>query len=87
MLSLIIGTIVIGLIVGLLGRLIVPGRDPIGILGTIVLGIAGSVIGGFVGRAIFHDQRLHFVLAVIAAALLVIVMRRTGVGGRRRAYW
>jgi len=91
MLNLIIGMIVIGLIVGLLGRLIVPGRDPIGILATILLGIAGSFIGGFVGRAIFHDQRWHFILAVLAAALLVIVMRRVGYGGRRgfgrRAYW
>lgn len=83
MFSLIIGTIVIGLIVGLLGRLIVPGRDPIGVIGTILLGIAGSVVGGFIGRALFHDQKAHFILAVIAAALLVLVMRRVGVGRRR----
>lgn len=87
MLSLIIGTIIIGLIVGLLGRLIVPGRDPIGIIGTILLGIAGSVIGGFVGRALFHSQGTHFILAVICAAILVLIMRRVGFGGRRRAYW
>jgi uncharacterized membrane protein YeaQ/YmgE (transglycosylase-associated protein family) len=92
MLSLIIGIVIIGLIVGLLGRLIVPGRDPIGIIATILLGIAGSFIGGFVGRALFHSTGTHFILSVICAALLVLVMRRVGYGGRRagfgrRAYW
>jgi uncharacterized membrane protein YeaQ/YmgE (transglycosylase-associated protein family) len=84
MLSLIIGTIVIGLIVGLIGRLIVPGRDPMGIGGTILLGIAGSVIGGFIGRALFPGrQGGHFILAVIVAALLILILRRTGYGRRR----
>jgi uncharacterized membrane protein YeaQ/YmgE (transglycosylase-associated protein family) len=83
MLTLIIGTIIIGLIVGLLGRLIVPGRDPIGIVGTILLGIAGSIIGGFIGRAIFHSSGTHFILAVICSALIILILRRTGVGRRR----
>jgi len=87
MLMLIITTIIIGLVIGLLGRLIVPGRDPIGIIGTILLGIAGSVIGGFVGRALFHSAGTHFILSVICAALLVLVMRRVGVGCRRRVYY
>ncbi len=83
MLTLIVGTIIIGFIVGLLGRLIVPGRDPIGIVGTILLGIAGSIIGGFIGRAIFHSQGTHFILAVICSALIILVLRRTGAGRRR----
>ena len=83
MLGLIIGTIVIGLIVGALGRLIVPGRDPMGIIGTILLGIAGSVIGGFIGRALFHDAKAHFILAVIVSALIILVLRRSGFGRRR----
>jgi uncharacterized membrane protein YeaQ/YmgE (transglycosylase-associated protein family) len=83
MVGLIIGMIVIGLIVGLLGRLIVPGRDPIGIVPTILLGIAGSIAGGFIGRAIFHSRGPHFILSVICAALLIVLLRRSGAG---RAY-
>jgi uncharacterized membrane protein YeaQ/YmgE (transglycosylase-associated protein family) len=46
MVTFIIVLIIIGLIAGLIARLLVPGRDPIGILGTIILGIVGSFIGG-----------------------------------------
>lgn len=49
MLMFIITLLVIGLIAGFLARLIVPGDDPLGIAGTIVLGIVGSFIGGFLG--------------------------------------
>jgi uncharacterized membrane protein YeaQ/YmgE (transglycosylase-associated protein family) len=85
MLSLVISFIVIGLIVGALARLLVPGRDPMGVLGTIVLGIAGALIGGFVGRAIFHTAGMHFILSLICAVILVLVMRRSGYG--RRSYY
>jgi uncharacterized membrane protein YeaQ/YmgE (transglycosylase-associated protein family) len=43
----ILGYIVVGLVVGLLARLLVPGRDPIGLLGTLVIGIVGAVLGGW----------------------------------------
>ena len=49
----IIGLIVIGLIAGFIARALVPGRDPMGIGATIVLGIVGSFVGGFLGWAIF----------------------------------
>lgn len=52
MIGLIISLIIIGLIAGGLARLLVPGRDPMGIGGTIVLGIIGSFIGGFIGYVI-----------------------------------
>jgi uncharacterized membrane protein YeaQ/YmgE (transglycosylase-associated protein family) len=56
MLGFIIGMIVIGLIAGAVARLLVPGRDPMGILGTIVIGIIGSFVGGFLGYVLFgHD--------------------------------
>ena len=42
----ILGYIVVGLVVGLLARLLVPGRDPIGLLGTLVIGVVGAVFGG-----------------------------------------
>jgi len=48
--------IIIGLIAGALARLIMPGKDPMGILGTIVLGIIGSFIGGFVSTLIWRTE-------------------------------
>jgi uncharacterized membrane protein YeaQ/YmgE (transglycosylase-associated protein family) len=68
----IIGLIIVGLIVGALGRLINPGPDPIGILMTIVIGVASSLlVGWLVGGGI-----LAFILAVIVAAILVTVFAR-----------
>jgi len=53
MLGVIVSLLIIGLIAGAIARLVVPGRDPIGILGTILLGVVGSFIGGIPGlRAI-----------------------------------
>jgi uncharacterized membrane protein YeaQ/YmgE (transglycosylase-associated protein family) len=49
----ILGWIIFGLIVGAIARLLVPGRDPMGWIGTILLGVAGSLLGGFLGALIF----------------------------------
>lgn len=77
-----------GLIIGALGRLAIPGRNPMGIFMTILLGIGGSLIGGLVTRALGLDTTLSFVAAVLAAAALVYLVsgsRRGGVvGGTRR---
>ncbi len=56
MLGLIVSIIVIGLIAGALARLVVPGKQDISILMTIVLGIVGSFVGGFLGYLIFHKD-------------------------------
>ena len=53
MLGFIISMLIIGLIAGALARLLVPGRDPMGIGGTILLGVIGSFVGGFIGWALF----------------------------------
>jgi uncharacterized membrane protein YeaQ/YmgE (transglycosylase-associated protein family) len=68
----IIGLIVVGLIIGALGRLINPGPDPMGILMTIVIGVASAlIVGWLVGGGV-----LAFILAVIVAAILVTVFAR-----------
>lgn len=72
----IIGLIITGLIVGALARLIIPGRQKMGILMTILVGIAGSLLGGFVGQAIFGREG-GFILAVVCAALIVWILSRT----------
>lgn len=72
----IVALVVGGLIVGALGRLAIPGRDPMGIGLTILVGIGGSLLGGFVGRALFGSDGGGFILAVAGAALIVWLMRR-----------
>jgi uncharacterized membrane protein YeaQ/YmgE (transglycosylase-associated protein family) len=62
-----------GLVVGALGRLVLPGREKIGLLGTALIGIAGSVIGGVAGRALHVGRVLELVFAVAAAAVLLTV--------------
>ena len=96
MLSYLFALVVSGLIIGALGRLAVPGRNPMGIGMTILLGIGGSLIGGLVTRFLGLGTSLSFVAAVIAAAGLVYLVsgsgrrgllggRRSALGGRRRS--
>lgn len=82
-----IGFLVAGLIIGALARLIKPGRQNLGILATLGLGIVGSLIGGLIAVALgtgtfFELNVLGFVLAVIAAVLLIGVAE--GVAGKNR---
>lgn len=85
----ILGLIISGLVIGGLARLALPGPDPIGIFRTILLGIAGSFVGGFIGYAIFGRPG-GFILSVLAATALLAVYRKyvqgrplTGPGARR----
>ena len=84
-----IGFIVAGLIIGLLARLILPGKQHIGLLWTLVLGVAGSLIGGTIANAIGSGDIMElnvigFVCAVIAAVILLSVADRSlGAGPRR----
>jgi uncharacterized membrane protein YeaQ/YmgE (transglycosylase-associated protein family) len=72
----IIGYIVVGVIVGVLARFLVPGHDPMGIIGTIVLGILGALIGGWVAGAIFPDTAgIDWIASILAAIVLVLLWR------------
>lgn len=76
----IIGWIVFGLIVGLIGRLLVPGRDPMGWLGTIAVGIAGSLVGGFLAQLIWgldgEFEPASWIGSILGAILVVIGLRQ-----------
>jgi uncharacterized membrane protein YeaQ/YmgE (transglycosylase-associated protein family) len=81
--------LVTGLVVGALGRLAVPGRDPMPLWLTILIGIAGSILGGIVAISLGFGAGGVFVLSVLAATLIVIAYRRivqkrtvTGPGSR-----
>jgi uncharacterized membrane protein YeaQ/YmgE (transglycosylase-associated protein family) len=84
-----LSTVVVGLIIGALGRLVVPGRQPIGMLSTVLAGLSGSILGGFVGQ---HVLALSGILTVlieigIAAAVVAVLARSQHLprlpGGRR----
>jgi uncharacterized membrane protein YeaQ/YmgE (transglycosylase-associated protein family) len=70
-----IGVAVSGLIIGALGRLLIPGRQPLGCLVTTLVGIGGSLLGGFVGEALFNRPG-GFILAVLCSAAIVFVITR-----------
>ncbi len=70
----------IGLIVGALARLALPGRDPMGIGTTIAIGIGGAVLAGIVARLLF-DQNAGFLLSFIFAVGIVYLVRRSRGGG------
>lgn len=80
----IFGWILFGLIVGVVGKLLMPGRDPGGFILTILLGIGGAVIGGFIGRSLgFYQQGepAGFIMAVIGSIILLVLYRV--IAGRR----
>ena len=72
------------MVVGLLARLLVPGRDPIGLLGTLVIGVVGAVLGGWLAGAFFRETEGVDWLASIGVAMLLILLVRSG--SRRRAW-
>jgi uncharacterized membrane protein YeaQ/YmgE (transglycosylase-associated protein family) len=93
MLGLIVTLLVVGLIAGALARLIVPGRQNISIGMTIVIGIVGSFIGGFLGYVLFHHdvqdgalQPSGIIGSVIGAIIVLLIMTRTGHRRRRRSF-
>jgi uncharacterized membrane protein YeaQ/YmgE (transglycosylase-associated protein family) len=86
----IIGLIVVGLIIGLLARAILPGRQKLGLIATMLLGVLGAVVGGLVASQLgsgdlFELNVLGFIVAVASAVLLLAVAERAGIGaGPRR---
>jgi len=74
----ILGWILFGLVVGALAKLVMPGRDPGGIIVTMLIGIAGAVLGGFVGRALGwygEGEPAGFVMSFVGAVLLLALYR------------
>jgi uncharacterized membrane protein YeaQ/YmgE (transglycosylase-associated protein family) len=78
----IIAMIVVGAIAGYVARLLVPGPDPMGLLKTIVLGVVGSFIGGFLGYVIFHKdaaagavQPSGILGSIIGAVIALLIYR------------
>ena len=82
----ILWALIVGLVVGALAKLFMPGKDPGGIVITMLLGVAGSLVAGFLGRAMgwYHSptQGAGIIASIIGAMLLLFIYRL--VIGRRR---
>lgn len=77
----IVGWIVLGLIVGVVAKLLMPGRDPGGFILTIVIGVVGTLLGGFIGRSFLHTDLGSFFdartwgLGLLGAVVLLLAYR------------
>jgi uncharacterized membrane protein YeaQ/YmgE (transglycosylase-associated protein family) len=90
MVKLIVTLLVIGLIAGAIARLVIPGRQNISIVMTIVIGIIGSFVGGLLGYLIFHKdlsdgalQPSGIIGSVIGAIIVMLIVTRTGLVGKK----
>ena len=87
----ILGALVVGLIAGAVARAVVPGDDSMGIGGTIVLGLVGSLVGGFIGYVLFHKDadngafQMSGLLGSFVGAIIVLLVWRA-YNGRRTAH-
>jgi uncharacterized membrane protein YeaQ/YmgE (transglycosylase-associated protein family) len=81
----IIAWIIFGLIVGIVAKFLMPGRDPGGFIITGLLGIAGALLGGYLGRAMGlyrEGDPVGFIMAVVGSIILLVLYRF--IGGRAR---
>ena len=81
----ILWALIIGLVVGAIAKLLMPGRDPGGIIITMLLGVAGSIVAGFLGRAVgwYHNPSSGpGIIASIVGAMVLLLIYRLIVGRR-----
>ncbi len=78
--------IVFGLVVGIVAKLLMPGRDPGGIILTIVLGIVGALLGGWIGRALglYREGEAAGFLMAVVGAVIILALYRLVLPGRSR---
>ncbi|MFC6080509.1 GlsB/YeaQ/YmgE family stress response membrane protein [Sphaerisporangium aureirubrum] len=91
----IIAWIILGLVAGIVARMLVPGKDTQGLLITLLLGVAGALVGGFVATELFHVKGIQgffnlstWITAIVGAAILLVAYnlltgRKRGLLGRR----
>ena len=74
----VLGWILFGLVVGIVAKFLTPGRDPGGLILTTLIGVAGAVLGGYIGRALgFYgpNQAAGFLMSVLGAIVLLVIYR------------
>jgi uncharacterized membrane protein YeaQ/YmgE (transglycosylase-associated protein family) len=87
----ILGWIILGLLAGAIAKAILPGNDPGGIIVTMIIGIVGALLGGFLGQALFGVDTLDeffdistWLTAIVGAIILLLLYRMVVGRGRRR---
>ena len=80
-----IGQVIFGLFVGALAKLIMPGKDPGGLIVTSIIGMVGSLLGTFIGRALWggHNYRAGWIVSILGAVILLGIYRL--IAGNRTA--
>ncbi len=83
-----IGFVVFGLVVGVLARIVVPGKQELSLLATVLLGLLGSVVGGLVANAIGTGDLMELnvvgaIVAILASVVFIVIGERTGALNRR----
>jgi uncharacterized membrane protein YeaQ/YmgE (transglycosylase-associated protein family) len=69
--------IAVGAVIGIIARLLMPGRDPVGFIGTIVIGIVGAIVGGYLWRAVFgNTEDIEWIGSIIVAMVLLWIYRQ-----------
>ncbi len=77
--------LLVGLVVGVVARLLMPGPDPIGILGTIIVGCVGALIGGYLWTAVFGpNEGVAWIGAILVAMAMLFLYRRLTLGRTSR---
>lgn len=87
----VIWTIIVGLIVGLIGRFLVPGKDPMGWIATILLGVGGAIVGSFLGSLFDGEEGVSidvvntglwgWILSIVGAVILILIYRQVRARG------
>jgi uncharacterized membrane protein YeaQ/YmgE (transglycosylase-associated protein family) len=92
MIASILALLIMGLIVGVVAKMLVPGRDPGGIVVTAIIGVAGAILGGFLASEVFHRpgglgfNLYTFVVGLIGAVILLLLYHAVNGGFRGRSY-
>lgn len=92
MVSTVLWYILVGAVVGVVARLLVPGRNPIGVFLTLLVGVAGAIVGGVIAASLGAGNVIAFILAVVIAAVAVAMLTgaltgRWGGWRTRRRVW
>ena len=78
--------LLVGLVVGVIARLLMPGPDPIGILGTIVVGIVGAIVGGYLWIAAFGNEKgPEWIGSIVAAMVFLFLYHKLSAGRGTRS--